>query len=326
MKGFSASVRMVTTGVLIGLACPIAAQQGYPNKPIRMIIPYAPGGSTAVVSRLVGQKLTDSWGQPVIVDNQPGGNTIIGTEALTKSPPDGHTILYMTSTHVIIPHLYDKLPFDAIRDFAPVATLVGTEIVLVLHPSLPPNTLQEFIAFAKSKPGQLNYATPAAGGMMHLMSELFNITAGVKLEHVPYKGTGPALTDLLGGQVQLSFNNAFSLIPHIKSGKLKGLAVTGDKRLAALPLMPTFAEAGLPSFQAKFWHGILAPAATPKPIVDKLSAEIAKILAMPDIKEKLYSQGMDVFISTPERFAALLKADAAKYASVIKTANIKLEN
>ena len=326
MKGFNALVRVVTLSVLMAVAGAAAAQHAYPSKPIRMIIPYATGGSTAIVSRLVGQKLTDSWGQPVIVENHPGGNTIIGTEVVTKSQPDGHTILYMTSTHVIIPHLYDKLPFDAIKDFAPVATLVGTEIVLVIHPSLSPNTLQEFIAFAKAKPGQLNYATPAAGGMMHLMSELFNITAGVKLEYVPYKGTGPALTDLLGGQVQLSFNNAFSLIPHIKSGKLKGLAVTGDKRLAALTQMPTFAEAGLPNFEAKFWHGILAPVDTPKPIVDKLSAEIAKILVMPEVKDKLAVQGMDIFVSTPERFGALLRADAAKYASVIKASNIKLEN
>jgi len=325
MKGCNAVVRVLTLAVLLGIAGSAAAQQAYPNKPIRFITPYPPGGSTTVLARLVGQKLTESWGQQVIVDNRGGGNTIIGTEALVKSPPDGYTIFLASPLLVMLPHLYRTLPYDTLRDVAPVATIANTELILVLNPSVPANNLQELIALAKSKPGELNYASSSSGGPTHVAGEMFNIMAGVKTQHVPYKGGGPALTDLLGGQVQMYFNTPVSFISHIKSGKLKAIAISGETRSPALPQVPTFTQAGLPGFDVGYWQGILVPAGTPRAIIDKLSAEVVRIVALPDIKEKLDSQGFAPFVSNADQFAALLKSDMAKYAKVIKAANIKIE-
>ena len=325
MKGFDAAVRVAAAGLLMGFIGSVAAQQAYPNKPIRFITPYPAGGSTSVLARIIGQKLTESWGQQVLVDNRGGGNTIIGTEALVKSPPDGYTIFLASPLLVMLPHLYHALPYDTLRDVAPVATMASTEQILVLNPSVPANNLQELIALAKSMPGQLNYASSSSGGPTHVAGEMFNIMAGVKIQHVPYKGGGPALTDLLGGQVQMYFNTPVSFISHIKSGKLKAIAISGDTRLPALPQVPTFTQAGLQGFDVGYWQGILVPAGTPKAIIDKLAAEVARIVALPDTKEKLDSQGFAPFISTPEQFAALLKSDMAKYAKVIKAANIKIE-
>ncbi len=321
MKSFGAMARTAVVGVLMALAGAAAAQQAYPVKPIRFILPYAAGGNTSVLARLIGQKLTESWGQQLIVDNRAGGNTIIGTEALTKAPPDGYTILMTTATHTIL----NPVPYDPIKDFAPVATLTSSEKVLVIHPSLPANNLREFIALAKSKPGELNYSSPGAGGVQHLAGELFNLLAGVKMQHIPYKGGGQAVTDLIAGEVQLSFQNSIAVIAHIKSGRLRGIAVSGETRLASLPQIPTFTEAGLPGFGVNTWFGILAPAGTPKEIIDKLSKEIARILNLPDIRHRLAALEMYPFISTPEQFAALMKADMAKYAKVIKAANIQLQ-
>ncbi len=326
MSKFSvALMRMLILGALLGIADPAAAQKDYPNKPIRLIVPYATGGSTDPLARLLGQKLSESWGQQVAVDNRPGGNTIIGTEALAKSPADGYTLIMVLATHVILPYLYNSLPYDAIKDFAPVATFAMNEQVMVLHPSVPANNLREFIALAKAKPGQLNYSSSGSGGVNHLAEELFCILAGIKVQHVPYKGGGPALADLVAGQVQMYFGPPIIVIPFIKSGRIKAIAVSGEHRLSALPQVPTFTEAGLPGLDAKVWYGILAPAGTPKDIIDKLSVAIAKILATTDVKEKLVLQGMEPFSAGPGEFAALLKADMAKFGTVIKTANIKIE-
>jgi len=326
MKSCKTVMQVIILAALIGMVGTAAAQQAYPSKPIRFITPYPPGGGTTLVARLVGQKLSEAWGQSVIVDNRPGGDTIIGTDALAKSPPDGYTILLIPSTHVTIPLLHHNVPFDVFKDFAPVATLASGEQLLVLHPSVPASTLKEFIALAKSKPGQLNYASAGIGVTNHLAGELFNIMAGVKIQHIPYKGGGPALTDTIGGQVQMFINNPITLIPHLKSGKIKPIAISGAKRSPALPQVPTFTEAGLPGFDVRFWYGVLAPAGTPKPIIDKLSAEIKKILAAPDFGDKLVSQGLDPFISTPQQVYTQMKADMANYARVIKTANIKIEH
>ncbi|MFH1604550.1 MAG: tripartite tricarboxylate transporter substrate-binding protein, partial [Pseudomonadota bacterium] len=228
MKAFNAVLRMVTVGVLTGLAGSVAAQQAYPSRPIRFITPYPPGGGTTVVARLIAQKLTESWGQQVIVDNRGGGNTIIGTEIGAKSPPDGYTISFVDTTLVILPNLYHALPYDTSRDFAPIATLTRIPFMLVLHPSLPANNLHEFIALAKSRPGQLNYATSSSGGLGHLATEMFSIMTGVTMQHVPYKGGGPALVDLLGGQVQVHFNVPINLISPVKSGRLKAIAISGE--------------------------------------------------------------------------------------------------
>jgi tripartite-type tricarboxylate transporter receptor subunit TctC len=298
----------------------------YPTKPIRFISPYAPGGSTSAVARVVAQKLTESWGQQVIVDNRAGGNTIIGTETLAKATPDGYTIIMTTNTHVIMPSLYPKLPYDPIKDFAAVGNVYRSEFVLVINVSVPANNLQELIALAKSRPGQLNYATTGAGGSSHLANEWMNLLAGIKTQHIPYKGAGPALVDLIGGQVQMFINNPLTVIPHIKSGKLKGIAVTGETRLPVLPLVPTFTEAGLPGLEVSPWFCVLAPAKTPKVIIGKLSTEIARIVATPDMQDYLAKQGLNPFSSTPEQLAALMKTDMVKWAKVIKAANIKLEN
>ena len=302
------------------------AQQAYPSRPIRLIVPFPPGGSTTVVARLLGQKLTEAWGQPVIVENKPGGNGIIGSEEMLKSAPDGHTILLVVNTHAINALVMKSLPYDTVKDFAPVATLYSFELVLVANPAVPANNLREFIALAKAKPGEIRYAAGDNGGLTHLASEMFNAQAGVNIQAIPYKGSGPALTDTVAGHVESYFSSPTAVIQFIKTGKLKAFAISGKTRSVALPDVPTFAEAGLPGYDAGAWCGILAPAATPKDIVNKLSAEIAKIIATPDFREKLQGQGLESFVSTPDQFAALIGRDMAKYDRVIKTANIKFDN
>ena len=324
---FSTAVsRMLMVGMLAAISGPVAAQQPYPSKPIRVIVPFASGSTLDVLARLVGQKLTESWGQPVIVDNRPGSNGIIGTEVLAKSVPDGYAFIVVSSGHVINANLYPKLPYDTVKDFAAVATIASGELILVINSSLPANSLREFIALAKSKPGGLNYATSGSGSGGHLAAELFNIMASVKTQHIPYKGTALATTDLIAGQVQAFFSPPLVAMPFIKSGRIRAVAVSGDTRLPALPQVPTFTEAGLPGFDVKIWFGTLAPAGIPKAVIEKFSSEVARILSMPDIKASLGSQGMDPFTTFPEQFAALMNSDMDKYAKIIKTANIKLDN
>lgn len=300
------------------------AQQAYPNRAIRIVSPYTAGGSSGNQARVLARKLNESWGQPVIVDDRPGGNAIIGSEVVARAAPDGYTLLWQTSGHVINPHLF-RTPYDAIKDFTPIATFSSTQQLLLLHPSVPADNLEQFIALAKSKPGMLNYASSGIGGPPHLAAELFSNMTGVKIQHVPYKGVSQATTDLVAGQVQLAFQSPVTAIQFVQSGKLKALAVSGDKRLPALPNVPTFAQAGLANFDARFWFGIFAPARTPKEIVDKLSTEIAKILAMPDVKAYLLAQELEPFVSTPDQFAILLNADSVKYEKLIKSNNIKVE-
>lgn len=312
----------------IALAGPSFGQTGagsYPNKPIRFIVPYAPGGSTSYVARLVGAKLAEAWGQQVLIDNKPGANTVIGSEALARSAPDGYTISLAASTHVTVPHLAANLPFDALRDFTPVAGLVTTQLVLVVHPSVAASNLSEFIALAKARPNELNFAAVGTGSSTHLAGEYFKSVAGVKMQHVPYKGTAPALTDLIGGQIQLNFDTPVTSIPYIKSGRLRALAITGSKRLATLPDVPTFAEAGLPAYDFQLWFGVLAPAGTPGPIVDKLSAEIARILALPEVKQQLAEQGLDTAYRPSAEFDKLIRSDHERFGRLIKSAGIKVE-
>jgi tripartite-type tricarboxylate transporter receptor subunit TctC len=314
-----ACVTIVASGIC-------GAQQPYPSKTLRIIVPFPPGGSIDPVARMLAPKLSESLGQPVIVDNRPGANGVIGTELLAKAAPDGYTLVHLgASTHVTNALLVKNLPYDSFKDFAPVATIQRSEYVLVVHPSLPANDLKQLIALAKARPGQINYASSGNGNLNHLAAELFNMMAGVKTHHVPYKGGGQALTDLMGGQVQMHFSVTISAIPHIKSGRLKPLAIGGEQRFAALPQVPTFAEAGLPGFSLRPWQGVLAPARTPRPIVDRLATEIARIVGSPEIREKLANLGMESLISTPEQFAALMQADYEKSGAVIKAANIRLD-
>jgi tripartite-type tricarboxylate transporter receptor subunit TctC len=311
-------------GFTAGAPVAAYAQANYPTKPIRWIVPFVPGGSTTIIARLLGQKLTESWRQSVVVDNRGGGNTIIGSEAMVRAAPDGYTILQVTTTHVINPNLL-ATPYDAVKDFAPVGTLVATETLMVVSPSVPANTLQELIALAKAKPGQLNFGSSGSGTTNHLAMELFAMLAGIKLQHVPYKGAGPGVIDLMGGRIQIFTNNALPLTAFVKSGKIRAIAVSGETRLRSLPDVPTFTQAGLPGYEVKSWQGIMAPAKTPKPIVEKLSQALARILQLPEVTETLLTMGADPFVSTPEQFAALIKTDLVRYAKLIKAAHIRLD-
>lgn len=309
----------------LAAAATAAAQQSYPNRPIRIISPYAPGGGNTIMARMVAQKLTEAWGQQVIVDNRPGGNTIIGTEITARATPDGYTFMLAGSGHVLT-SLLIKAPYDPIKDFAAVAGVGKNENIMVASPSAPFNDLQQLIAAAKAKPGHINYATYGSGTTSHLSTELFSQMAGIRMQHIPYKGAGPAIIDLLGGQVQIFLSTPAPVIPHIQSGKLKGIAISGDKRAEAVPNLPTFAEAGLAGFDSKGWYGLVAPAATPKAIVDKVSLEVGKFLLLTDIKARLNAQGVEPLVQTPAQFAELMRSDHAKWTKVIKSSNIKLEN
>ena len=321
MTSIVPALRFLLGFAAVMLAVPLAAQQPYPNKPIRIIVPFPPGASNDILGRLVGKKLTESLGVQAIVDNRPGGSTIIGASALLKSPPDGYTMMLTSGTHLITPLLIPA-PYDAVKDFTAVATVDRSDYLFVVHPALPANNLKEFIALAKSKPGQINYASSAKGSGNHLSAEMFALRTGIKMQHVPYKGGGPAVIDLMAGQVQMFFNSPSSLVPYVKQGKLKPLAVTGETRMPALPNVPTFTESGIPNFDIKSWHGILVPPGTPKAVIDLINAEVAKMLAMPDTLQTLTSFGLGPFISTPEQFAALMRSEALRYAEVIKAANI----
>ena len=303
-----------------------AGAQNYPSKTIRFIVPVSPGSGLDVVARSIGQKLTESWGQPVVIDNQPGANTIIAAEAAAKAAPDGYTIIICgASTLVVNPSLYNKLPYNPARDFAPVSLVVMTPFILVVHPSLPAHSVKELIALARSKPGKLDYGSGGNGSSSHLSMELFKSMAQVHMTHIPYKGNTPALTDLLRGQVSLMFVDLVQALPHLKAGKLRALGMAMAKRSPLAPEVPTVAEAGLPGFESIPWMGVLAPAGTPKDIVAKLNAEIVKIMRLQEVKERSLAQGVEPVGSTPEQFAAHINADAAKWFRLIKTAGIRLD-
>lgn len=304
-------------------AIPASAQQPYPSRSVRMIVPFPPGGSVDPLARLVSERLSEGMNQRFIVDNRAGGNTIIGTDALAKSKPDGYTVMVMSRTFVISSLLYPA-PYDIIKDFAPVGSLTRSEWLLLVHPSLPVKNLRELIALARSRPGQLNYATNF-GSALHLAGELLKSMGNINIQIVNYKGGGPAFADLVGGHVELSLQPIVSALPYLKAGRLKAIAITGDKRLPALPDVATFAESGMPGFLSNSWFGMLAPAGIPRNIVGTLSTEIDRMLAVPDFRDKLASLGMEPFASTPDQFAALIRADQKMFANIIKTANIKVD-
>lgn len=318
-------VRLLGCVVSSVISACAAAQADYPGRPIRYITPYAPGGSTSFTARLVGQQLTEAWGQQVVVDNRPGGNTIIGTSLALKAPPDGYTLLAIGAT-LASNHTLVKTPYDALTDVACIATVLTYENVLVVPPSLPVKSVKDLIAMAKARPGKLTYGTSSHGGPTHLLAELFNTEAGLRTLHVPYKGGGPAVVDLMGGHIDLFFSNPANVAALIRSGRLRPLAVTGQSRVAAFPDVPTFAEEGLPAITLTNWQGVGGPAGIPKAIIDRLAAEIRKLTAKPETKEILNKMGFEPFYNAPEQTAALLQSDIAKYAKVIKDANIKAAN
>jgi tripartite-type tricarboxylate transporter receptor subunit TctC len=314
-----AKLAMVALGVC---ACGAYAQN-FPAKPVRLIVPFAPGGSTDIVARVLGQKLNEMWGQPVLVDNRAGGSTVIGTEIVARAPPDGHTLLVTPAPFTIVPSLIPKLPYDPQKDFEPVTLINTTPLVVVVHPGVPAKSMKDLIALAKSKPGTLNYGSSGSGGSNHLAGELFNAMAGVKMVHVPYKGNAPALTDLVGGHVDVVFNGLTSALPFIKSGKLRALGMTSLNRSATLPQVPTLDEAGLKGFQAVAWNGLTAPARTPKTVIDKLNADVLKVVRAPELVEKLRAEGSDPVGSSVEQYTAFLRDEIAKWGKVIRAANIK---
>ncbi len=322
-------MRILQRGALAALLILVAlgaSAQVYPTRPIRLVVPFPPGGTTDILARAAAQKLTESMGQSVIVDNRPGAAGNIGSDIVAKSAPDGYTLLMCTvSTHAINPNLYAKIPYDHINDFAPVVLVAAVPNVLEVNPSLPVHTVADLIKLAKSKPGAINFASSGNGTSIHLSGELFKTMAGVDMTHVPYKGSAPALTDLIAGQVQVMFDNLPSSLQQIKAGKLRAIAVTSGKRAPALPDIPTIAESGLPGFEATSWFGVMAPAGTPASVVTRLNSEINKWLQSPEAREQLLAQGAEAAGGTSEQFAAHIRAETDKWAKVVKASGAKVD-
>jgi len=321
-------LRWVTIGsaLMLGLTCLVASAQNYPAKPIRLIVPYPPGGPTDLVGRSVGQKLTEAWGQQVVVENRAGAASAVGTEVAARSAADGYTLLLGTSAGFCInPALGGKLPYDAERDFAPISLLVINPQILVVHPSLPAHSVKSLIALAKSKPGQINYASVGNASPQHLGMEMLKRMTGIDMVHVPYKGTAPAVTDILAGNVSLMFNSMPSVLPQVFSGKLKGLAVGSAKRSPAAPDIPTVAEAGVPGFEYVTWYGLFAPAGTPLEIVNRLNAQVVKILSDPELSKRFSSQGAEPMSNTPEQLAQYRRAEFERWRKLITELKLKAE-
>jgi tripartite-type tricarboxylate transporter receptor subunit TctC len=315
----------LTLLIVAGLAQAQAPAQAYPVKPVRLIVPTSPGGGTDFSARTIAPKLAEVLGQSVVVENRAGGGTIIGNEVVARAAPNGYTLLMGISSLTSIPYLYSKLPYDLVKDLAPVSQVVTVPHLLVAHPSLPPRTVKELIAFVKARPGQLNFAAGSAGSNPHLAMELFAHTNGLKMTHVPFKGQGPALTDVLGGHTSLMMANLLSALPHAKSGRLRAYGVTSAKRTSVAPSVPTIAESGVPGFEVEQWFGVLAPANTPSEIISKVHAAVMRALQDPVVRERFVNDGAEPIGSTPEEFAAVIRADLAKWGRVIKQAGIKLD-
>jgi tripartite-type tricarboxylate transporter receptor subunit TctC len=305
----------------LSVSCAALAQTSS-TKPIRLVVGYAPGGPNDILARLLADKLVDRLGQSVIVENRPGADSIIATEMVARSAPDGTTLLLTTGSHTIHPSVYTKLPYDIVRDFAPIMVVAATGYILVVHPSVPVSSVKELIALAKAKPGQLSYASAGAGGPNHLGMELFKSMAGIDMVHVPYKGGAPAIADMVGGQVQVMFSAMAPALPQVKSGKLRALAVSGAKRSSAVPDLPTVTEAGLPGYEVTGWYGLMAPAGTPRSTIDRLHNELSAILKLPDVRERLMGIGVEPVGDTPEHMRDYMKAEIAKWAEVVKVSGI----
>jgi len=322
MRAVSTTIRAVALSLALATA---AVAQDYPTRPIHMIVPYPPGGGTDIVARVITEPLGQALGQPIVIDNRGGAAGNVGTEAAARATPDGYTVLFTLSSHTINPKLYAKLPFDVEKDFVPIGLAANIPQILVANPSLPANNVQELIAYAKANPGKLNYASVGTGSPGHIAGELFKLRTGVDMVHVPYKGGGPAVTDTLGGQVQLLFVSMPAAWQFVKSGRLKAFAVTSDKRSVVAPDIPTLAEAGVPDCVVNSWYGALVPAKTPPAVAAKLSAALAKVVQSSDVRERLLLQGAEATTSTPQEFDAQIRDELAKWDYVIRAAKIKPE-
>lgn len=316
---------MLLLAALLG-GLPLAHAQSWPAKPIRFIVPFTPGGGNDTIARLIGQKLSGTLGQQVVIDNRAGAGGTIGAEAAARSAPDGYTMfLAGVATHGINPNLRKKLPYDPVRDFEPVSLIAQAPLLVVVHPSLPVRNVRDLVALAKSKPGEVTYASNGAGGSSHLAVELFQMTTGTKMLHVPYKGLSPALTDLISGQVQVMFSSAVAMLPQVKAGRLRAIAMTGGKRSPAIPELPTVAESGVPGYETGSWYGIVMPAGSPKPVVNRLAKEVAAIAKSPDIAERLVEDAAIPVGSTPEEFGAYIRKELARWAKVVQQGRISVE-
>jgi tripartite-type tricarboxylate transporter receptor subunit TctC len=316
-----------TAGLLLFIsalaAAPAASAQQYPTGPLRIVVPFTPGGGTDILARLIAQKLNESWGQPVVVDNRPGASGTVGTAFVAKAAGDGHTLLIVPAGYAGNPGLYKKLPYDHTRDLAPVSRLASGPLTLVVHPSLPAKSVKELIALAKSRPGEINFGSSGAGTLPHLSAELFNSMSGIRMVHIPYKGAGAAVMDVMAGRVPVYFMNILQSVSLIKAGKLRALGVTTPERTPIAPDIPAIAEAGLKGFDMTNWYGMLVPAATQREVIARLGAEVTRILRLPELKNRLADDGMTVDASTPEQFAEFLARETAKFTRVIEAAGIK---
>ena len=307
------------------IAAPLVQAQKFPERPIRFIVPFPPGGGNDILARVIAPKMAEFLGQPVIVDNRAGAGGNIGADIAAKSAPDGYTIVIASNQVTMNPALYAKLPFDIEKDFEPIALAASVPMVLVVHPSVAAGNVSELIALAKANPGKLNYSTPGTGTPQHIAFEVFNHAAGISITHVPYKGTGPAIADLIGGQVQTAFGTMASLEQQVKAGKLRALAVATPKRSQVMRDVPTVAESGLPGYDVSLWYSILAPAGTPKEIVARISGDIAKTLALPEVRDKLTAQGFDVSYLNPEQMSELMRRDTARWGKSLREIGLKLD-
>ena len=317
-------MRLLAACLMLCLAPAALAQADYPNRPLRLIVTVPPGGAADFIARLAGAKLAESLGQPVLVENRGGAGGTIAADAVAKAAPDGYTLLQNSiTTHGVGPHLYSKLPYDPVKDFAPVSGLALLPLIMAVNADLPVKTIQEFISYSRTK--NLNFASSGNGGAPHMAAELFKSVTGAPITHVPYKGSGPAVADLVGGRVQIMFDAAPSLIQHVRSGKLRVLAAASAQRNRLLPEVPTFAELGHPKVAVSLWYGLLAPAGTPRPVIEKLNREVLRALESPEIREKLLAQGAEPMPTTPQAFAAFMQDEMAKWAPVVKQAGVKLD-
>ena len=311
--------------LLLLAVSPVAFSQGYPMKEIRVVVPYSPGGGSDATSRILAQRMSESLGRPLVIDNRAGANGIIGTEIVARALPDGYTLLFVSSPHAVNPSMYRKLPFDTLKDFAPISEVATAPSILVVHPSLPARTVREFIFLAKTRPGQIDYASGGSGGSPHLATELFKSKAGINLNHVPYRGAGPALTDVLAGQVQVMFANSAPALPQLRAGRLRSLGISGMKRSPVAPEIPTIAESGVPGFETVTIFGLLAPANTPRPVINLLNAEVHKAMRAPDIGESMKALGEDVMLTTPEGFGSVVESEVKRWGELVRALNLRIE-